>query len=106
MWEWRKTKDGKAATQQQYEKKFGTGKRKSLNKNKKTTKKFRAKLAALEKKMEKNDAEKDKEEEVLMIAAVLKESNSQLASVSSTEEKNCSIARTVLGIIAREEKNK
>ena len=42
----------------------------------------------------------------MKIAAVLKESNSQLASVSSTEEKNCSIARTVLGIIAREEKNK
>ena len=87
-------------------KKFGTGKKKSSNKYKKTSKKLRAKLATLEKKMEKNDVEKDKEEQVLKIAAVLKESNSQLASVSSTEEKNRSIARTVLGIVIQEEKDK
>ena len=58
--EWQKTKDGKNATQQYYEKKFGNSKRKNSKDGKKSNKKFRPKLAALEKKMEENDAEKDK----------------------------------------------
>ena len=62
---------------------------------------MRAKLAALEKKVEENDAEKDKEEQVTKIAAALKDSYGELYSVASADEKSCSITRTILEITAR-----
>ena len=67
----------------------------------KNNKKLRAKLAALENKMEENNAEKDTEEQITKIAAALKEFKAELSSVASTKEKHRSIARTILGITAR-----
>ena len=102
--EWRTTRDGKAATQQHYDKKFGNSKRKNSKSGKKNNKKLKAKLAALEKKVEENDAEKDEEEKVTKLAAALKESDAELSSVASNQEKHRSIARTILRITARKSK--
>ena len=62
---------------------------------------MKAKIAALEKKVENNDAEKDKEEQVAQLAAALKESSKDVSSVTNTDDKNRSLARTILGITAR-----
>ena len=62
---------------------------------------MKAKLAALEKKVEENDAEKDEEEKVTKLAAALKESDAELSLVASNQEKHRSIARTILRITAR-----
>ena len=84
-----------------YEKKFGNSKRKKSKDGKKSNKKLRSKLAALEKKVEEDDAEKDKEEKVTKIAAAIKESQADLSLVATADEKSFSIARSILGINAR-----
>ena len=60
-------------------------------------KKFRARVAALEKEVEANKEEKEKEFKVSEIAPALKDAG----SAGSSEERNMNIARTILGISAR-----
>ena len=98
---WRSTAEGKSATKEHFEShKAKNNKRKRKNNNKQQKKKFRARVAALEKELEANKEEKEKESKVSEIAAALKEAGS---AANNSEEKNMSIARTILGISARKD---
>ena len=97
---WRATSEGKSATKEHFDSHKGNNKkRKNKDNRKQQKKKFRARVAALEKELEANKEEKEKESKVSEIAAALKEAG----SAKNSEEKNMSIARTILGISARKD---
>ena len=88
------------ATKEQFNShKVSNKKRKSKKNRNNQKKKFQAQIAALEKEQEENKEEKEKESKVSKIAAALKETG----SAKNSEEKNMSIARTILGISARKD---
>ena len=97
--EWRNTAEGKSATNEHYDsaKVEARKRKKKENKKQQKIKKFRARVAALEKEVEANKEEREKESKIAEIAAALKEAG----SAGNSEERNMSVARTILGISAR-----
>ena len=99
--EWRKTNDGKKATEEQHAKKFGSpsSKRKKKANKGNANKKLKAKLASLEKELDEKNAASDEDNLTSQIAAAIKDAGS--APPKSDEDKNRSIARSILSITAR-----
>ena len=100
LMEWRNTAEGKSDTKEHNDslKADNQKQKKKEDKKQHKKKKFRARVAALEKEVEANREKKEKESKISEIAAALKEAGS---TGNSQEERNMSIARTILGISAR-----
>ena len=93
--------DGKKATENQHSKKFGSpsSKRKKKANKGNANKKLKAKLASLEKELDEKNAASDEDNLTSQIAAAIKDAGS--APPKSDEDKNRSIARSILSITAR-----